>query len=342
MRNDAGGCFEPHTQECPQPERSFEFSNLPSDTEIQVAETNRITCEAGRRFWGDGPEGTHEAQRLFDQFRATAATLENLGWSAERIQSSLEPSRQVFSTSAFMRRCQRWPRGYAGDFETIEYLAAAVNHSVRGTLGWHLEECLLRSAVVQQHLNKLQCQSREISSALVRSPNARILSIACGGCLDWAPVLPSLKQFTGEIVLNDFEPAALQFAEHRLRPVTPKYRLVPGNILRVAKRLASGGSFDLVLAGGLFDYLNDKAAVFLLSAITRDLLAPGGVLLFTNIADGNPWRLIMEYGSNWKLIERTEGQIRELCRNAGIDHASLSMEREPTGLTHLARLVAPH
>jgi hypothetical protein len=27
-----------------------------------------------------------------------------------------------------MRRCQEWPRGYPGDFETIEYLTAGANH----------------------------------------------------------------------------------------------------------------------------------------------------------------------------------------------------------------------
>jgi len=52
----------------------------------------------------------------------------------------------------------------------------------------------------------------------------------------------------GEIVLNDCEPAALQLAEQRLRPATTRYRLAPGNVLRVAKRLAHGPRFDLVVA----------------------------------------------------------------------------------------------
>jgi extracellular factor (EF) 3-hydroxypalmitic acid methyl ester biosynthesis protein len=119
-----------------------------------------------------------------------------------------------------MRRCQQWPRGYAGDFETIEYLAAGADHSVPGTLGWHFEEILLHSPVVQQHRNKLMGQSHEIARAVKRRSAARVLSIACGGCLDWAPVLPYLKGFTGEIVLNDSEPATLELAERRLRPAT--------------------------------------------------------------------------------------------------------------------------
>ena len=319
------------------------FGKIGTDAEaqIRVSETNRSLEEAGRRFWGDGPAGRMVAVRLLEQFGATAAALEAWGWSAERIQADLGPSRQVFATSSFMRRCQQWPRGYAGDFETIEYLAGAINNSVPGTLGWHLEETLLQSPVVRQHRNKLNHQSREIAHAVMTSSSARVLSMACGGCLDWVPVLPYLKDFAGEIVLNDSDPSALELAEQRLRPATIRYRLAPGNVLRVAKRLARGPRFDLVIAGGLFDYLTDQAIVFLLRTVFQDLLAPGGVLLFTNIAKGNPWRALMEHGSNWTLIERTEGQIRELCREAGMASTSVSLKRESTGLTLLTRVVQP-
>jgi len=41
------------------------------------------------------------------------------------------------------------------------------------TLGWHIEEILLHSPVVQQHRNKLNYQSLEIASTLMRSKAAR-------------------------------------------------------------------------------------------------------------------------------------------------------------------------
>jgi extracellular factor (EF) 3-hydroxypalmitic acid methyl ester biosynthesis protein len=71
----------------------------------------------------------------------------------------------------------------------------------------------------------------------------------------------------------------------------------------------------------------------LLRVIFHDLLRPGGILLFTNIAEGNPWRPLMEYGSNWTLIERSEARILEICREAGIAASSISVTRETTGLT---------
>jgi cyclopropane fatty-acyl-phospholipid synthase-like methyltransferase len=148
-----------------------------------------------------------------------------------------------------------------------------------------------------------------------------------------------LHDFAGEIVLNDCEPAALVLAAKRLRPVANQIQLAPGNILRVAKGFGPGRRFDLVVAGGLFDYLGNRAAVFLLDAVHQHLLAAGGVLLFTNIAKGNPWRALMEHGSNWNLIERTEEQIRELCRDAGISQSAVSLGRDSTELTILARVL---
>jgi len=237
-----------------------------------------------------------------------------------------------------MRRCQKWPRGYAGDFETIEYLTAGENRSPPGTLGWHIEQLLLQSPVVQQHRNKLRLQSLEIRRALTEIREARVLSIACGGCLDYVPILPLLGDFAGEIVLNDCEPAALQLAERRLRSATARYRTVPGNVIRVARHLADSRRFDLVLAGGLFDYLPSRAMIWLLRVIFHDLLKPGGVFLFTNIAVGNPWRPLMEYGSNWILIERSEVEIIEICRGAGVENSSISMTRDDTGLTLITRV----
>ena len=79
--------------------------------------------------------------------------------------------------------------------------------------------------------------------------------------------------------------------------------------------------------------------VELLRAIYEDLLRPGGILLFTNIAEGNPWRLLMEYGANWTLIERSEAGIIGICREAGIAISSVSVTRENTGLTLITRVV---
>jgi extracellular factor (EF) 3-hydroxypalmitic acid methyl ester biosynthesis protein len=309
-----------------------------SDLEHRVVRMNLRLQEAVGHFRGNGAAGKKLALRLLKEFTDTALVLESCGWSAERIKDELAPSRAAFATPWFMRRCQEWPRGHPGDFETIEYLTAGANKSLPGTLGWHIEEALLESPVVQQHRNKLKRQALEIGSAITRNKAARVLSIACGGCLDWVPVLPRLKDFAGEIVLNDSDPAAVQLAERRLGSATTRYRLAPGNAIRVVKRLADSGAYDLIVAGGLFDYVSHRAMIKLLRTIGHDLLKDGGILLFTNIGECNPWRPLMEYGSSWTLIERSEVEILEICGEAGIANSSVSVTREDTGLTLITRV----
>ena len=86
------------------------------------------------------------------------------------------------------------------------------------------------------------------------------------------------------------------------------------------------------LAGGLFDYLPDEHATYLIKH-AWSLLEPGGVFFFTNIARGNPYRPLIEYFGDWFLIERSEDDVLRLCHAAGISRDVVSITREETGLT---------
>ena len=77
-----------------------------------ISDTNCLLEQAARHRWEDPFTGRRVALGVLKQFE-TSAALEARGWSAERIQQRLEPSRQVFATSSFMQTCQEWPRGYA-------------------------------------------------------------------------------------------------------------------------------------------------------------------------------------------------------------------------------------
>lgn len=106
-----------------------------SDLERLISSTNCCLEQAAHHRWQDPVTGRQVAISVLRRFAETARALEARGWSAERIKQNLGPSRRVFATSSFMQRCQEWPRGYAGDFETIEYMVSGVNKSLPGTLG---------------------------------------------------------------------------------------------------------------------------------------------------------------------------------------------------------------
>jgi cyclopropane fatty-acyl-phospholipid synthase-like methyltransferase len=98
------------------------------------------------------------------------------------------------------------------------------------------------------------------------------------------------------------------------------------------------GPFDLIVTGGLFDYLSDKQIKWLLEKLFESLKTEGR-LYFTNIARGNPYRVWMEYLGDWKLLERSEADFTTLIRETDLGTSThLEISRDQTGLTHLIEL----
>ena len=68
------------------------------------------------------------------------------------------------------------------------------------------------------------------------------------------------------------------------------------------------GSFDLIYAAGLYDYLSHRIAVSLTRKCVQ-MLKPGGTFLFANYHNETPDEGYMEAFMDWSLILRTEAEI---------------------------------
>jgi len=258
---------------------------------------------------------------------------EAAGIQPREIRDQLMPARILHHTSSFVARAQDWPRGYQGDFETIEYLCNGVNHvNVEDVVGYCIEEYALNSRICQQHRNKVHLQAEVILQCCQTKKASRVLSLGCGGARDLRMIASLLKNTDAEFVLCDSDSDALEFARSQLGSLAHRSRFVHGKVPRVVNRLKSLGKFDLVVAGGLFDYLPDRWIELMLTEIWEHLLTENGQVFFTNIAFDNPYRVWMEYLADWSLIERGEEDIERLCRDAGIDDGAISITRDETNL----------
>ena len=303
--------------------------------ELEAAAADFVALD--QRRWPGYEHLHHAALAAVHAICLAVLRCEESGCTREEIVDVLEPVRAIHSRSPFVARLQRWPRGYPGDFETVEYICRGENCAPDATLEQHCETYSLNFPIAQQHRNKVWHQSRRIADAVLRNDRARILALACGGCPDFRKVLPLLRRTEAELHLNDSDPEALAFAARELAPVVDRCVFIPGNAVKIARRLRGGVPFDLILAGGLFDYLPDRHAGYLLEQ-TYAQLAPGGTLFFTNIAEGNPYRPLIEYVGDWFLIERSREMLLELTDAAGIPRDAVLIERDETGLAYLIEI----
>lgn len=300
--------------------------------ELEAAAADFVALDEQR--WPTYEHLHHAALAAVHAICLAVLRCEESGCTREEIVDVLGAVRDIHARSPFVCRLQTWPRGYPGDFETVEYICRGENCAAEATLEQHCETYSLNFPIAQQHRNKVWQQSRRIADAVLRNERARILALACGGCPDFRKVLSLLRRSEAEIHLNDSDAEALAFASRELAPIVDRCVLLPGNALKIARRLRGGAQFDLILAGGLFDYLPDRHASYLLEQVYAQL-APGGTLFFTNIADGNPYRPLIEYVGDWFLLERSRPMLLGLTDAAGIPRSAVTIERDETGLAFL-------
>jgi SAM-dependent methyltransferase len=293
-----------------------------------VATTARLAMLEARTP-RDPASAFHHFVGLVHDFCTALIDAEAAGYSREQLRDATRVAREIHRASPFACRLQDWPRGYPGDFETIEWLYTATNKAEPGTLGWAIESYALTSAIAQQHRNKVAFQANCVREAMARKADCRVLSVACGSSPDIRSITSSISP-GASFVLCDSDPEALAFSRQHLEGLGGRCRFVQGMVPRVLGRVVVDGPFDLIFAGGLFDYLPDRLAIRTLELALTKLLAPGGRLVFTNIAAGNPFRVWIEYLANWTLIERTEEDVRRLCSAAGLQTPLI--ERDATGL----------
>ncbi|MDX3661392.1 class I SAM-dependent methyltransferase [Streptomyces sp. ID05-26A] len=253
----------------------------------------------------------------------------------EDIAAIVQPARSACARSPFMRDENEWARGYPSDFRLVEHVMAQANEAPAGTLGWHVETHLQSTAITQQQRNRVMHQARLISDVLTAPRNGprSVLVIAAGAAPDLRLIPPGIVRPGDRFVLTDVDPDALELAQKRLGLLNEFTTAVPGNVFRALPKLAELGPFDLVLVNGLYDYLNDRAAVRLTEAVLTRLCRPGGTFYFSSIKPGNPFKWTLEHLMDWSVVERDDRAIRALL--PGCD-ASLSLD--PTGLAVLTHV----
>ncbi|HSP79725.1 MAG TPA: class I SAM-dependent methyltransferase [Myxococcaceae bacterium] len=241
----------------------------------------------------------------------------------EHHRSTIQP---FFLQCPFVRRAVDKPLGYPGDYVTVEMIFGSEDQGV-STLARLLSHYAIHCGPGRAHrarppwlMSHLRRQEQELGRPL------RVLSFACGP-------EHTLREYTalggtGSFILSDFDPAPLDYCRRHFEKLArlPRNGVPPPEVRQIqlstyqllrhrdaAEKLRHpDGPLDVVVAAGILDYLKDNVFARFLDTLTP-LLAPGGLLLLTNLHQENPWRSFMEYVCDWYVIHRTRQEFQTLC-----------------------------
>ncbi len=276
---------------------------------------------------------------LFLRFEQVAAQVpeELTGIHRSYIKRQIHP---LVLCSPFTYRTYQKPLGYAGDYEMVSMMLRDPYEGC-SIFAKVLNRAFLESPTVIAHRNRITYLHENIRAETMRAvekgKRASYLNLGCGPAQEVQRfIVQDELSDHGDFTLLDFNDETLDYTTRTLNDL----RILHGRsiVLNLKKKSVQhvlkdgtrkgGENYDVVYCAGLFDYLSDRVCRRLLE-IFYSLLAPGGLLIATNVHSGNPSRQWMESVMDWHLVYRDDAQMLGLAP-ATAPADNVSIKADPT------------
>jgi hypothetical protein len=245
--------------------------------------------------------------------------------------------------SDFVKRAFDKPRGYPGDYKTIEFVYD--NQTVSEGIGKYFDKYFLSNeyaVAVRNRKDKMKGMLAEFIQSSEQS-TISILNLACGSCREIKELLQNNnfpdKKITFTLVDQDEE--ALRFSEKILLdlPANIQFKLFRENLydfikdnVAIKKYSEKLACHDLIYTIGLSDYLPDRA----LGNLTKfcfDLLFPEGKLILAHKDINMYMPLMADWFCDWTFYPRTQQSLVNLARSfVDIQDKNISLDNEKSGI----------
>jgi CRP-like cAMP-binding protein/SAM-dependent methyltransferase len=251
-----------------------------------------------------------------------------------------------FMASRFLDRCLTKPRGYAGDFGTIEIIYENKT-SGDGRLGPLVDRWALDANAASAVRSRRNMLAEYIGSAYRQWDRAGAMpvsSVACGPARELFDLFESAPKPQMEATCIDIDPQALECVAARANKsgVEKSMNLFCANVIRMIL-----GSRDVVIqpqqmiySVGLMDYLQDKVVITFLNWAYRTLL-PGGQVIIGNFLTGSGDKAFMDYVMEWILIHRSSDDLKSLFGQSLFGNTPVIIDVDTTGIQAFARCTKP-
>ena len=300
-------------------------------------------------------------QKVIDELadpivRAIDSFIERFERIASELKTELQPIHRAYLRrqlhplvlcSPFAYRAFYKPMGYAGDYELVDMMMRSPGEG--STLfAKVLNVWLLGQAPARAHRNRVQYLTRKLieEAARIRSRGRRlrVYDLGCGPAAEIQKFLTEqpvcdMAQFT----LLDFNEETLAHAQTTLEGLKRAHgrltslQFIKRSVQQLLKEAARSvprtpnNEYDFIYCAGLFDYLSAAVCKRLMN-VFYEMLAPGGLLVATNVCDAmnesRPFRYSMEYLLDWHLIYRNGPEIAALAPEAAPPDACTVLAEE--------------
>lgn len=307
-----------------------------SDSRLQAE--REILCELQRPI-------LPTVQGLFERFEETAQSLPEETQPVHRnyLKRLLHP---LVLCAPFVYRTFRKPLGYAGDYEMVNMMLRdpAEGSSLFAKI---VNMYFLGQPPVLAHQNRIRYLHdrlrEETQRAVAKGRTLRVLNLGCGPAREVQDFLAQDDLCEkAKLWLLDFNDETIQHTTGVLESLKVRHRrnaqvrVVKKSVHQVLKESLKAGNgleereYDYIYCAGLFDYLSDRVCKKLLS-IFYSQLAPGGLLVATNVDLSNPIKNLMEYFLEWHLVYRNASQLSALRPEEAPPNAHRVLS-DPTGV----------
>ena len=248
--------------------------------------------------------------------------------------------------SPFVYRVFHKPLGYAGDYEMVNMM---LRDPFEGSsiFAKVLNYNFIQQPPCEAHRNRITylggVLSQETKRIIPEGRNARIFNLGCGPAREIQNFLAQCDLCDkADLTLLDFNDETLQYTTSLLEKLKEQHgrktglNMVKRSVNQILKDAlkptppSEEGNYDLVYCAGLFDYLSDRICKRLMNYF-YDILAPGGLLVATNVDKSNPIRQVMETFLEWHLVYRNRENFITL-KPDNAPESCCEVKADPTGV----------
>ena len=243
--------------------------------------------------------------------------------SGPNIWKNLIPIAQSHAVNKFLQQdpFTRWsfekPRGYSGDATLLDiyYQHPSAQEIVASStpLGQEIYAYTSNADSSVAGRERRDILAQYVDNAANNNPDAEVLSVACGHLRESEKVAALQSRDLKRWVALDQDPQSI--AEVMRTCPVEIVKPLQGSVRGILKRSYKIGTFDLVYASGLYDYLTKPLGVRLLQRCW-EMVKPGGIFLFANFSDEIQTDGYMESFMDWPLILRGEADMLDIVNSA--------------------------